>query len=199
MKKQLLVGLLALGMGVAAQAATITGSITFAGTVQLNTGSAGTATQVTSWMGVGGAGLPTVQSSSGSFAGLNGNSVTFAAPWIFNSGTVAVPLPGPATPALWSVGGFTFNLATASVFSQGGFPAGVTVTGIGTITGTGGPVAGTWSFTTQDPGAGSPAIFSFSAASGAIVPDGGSTVALLGLALVGVEALRRTMKMARRA
>jgi hypothetical protein len=52
------------------------------------------------------------------------------------------------------------------------------------------PTFMTWSFTTQDPRTGRPRVFSFSAASGS-VPDGGSTVALLGLAIVGVEALRQ--------
>jgi len=195
MKKQLLIGALALCMGFTAQAVQINGSITFAGTVQLNTSSAGTATQVTAWSGVGGVGLPTVQSSAGSFAGLNGSAATFATPWTFNAGTVAVPLPVGATPGLWSVGGFTFNLTSASVFSQGGFPAGVTVNGIGVIVGNGfDATTGTWSFTTQDPSAGTPALFSFSASSGAVpTPDGGSAVALLGFALVGVEALRRKL------
>ena len=31
------------------------------------------------------------------------------------SGTPAMPMPGPATPALWSVGGFTFDLTSSSV------------------------------------------------------------------------------------
>ena len=46
---------------------------------------------------------------------------------------------------------------------------------------------------TQNPSANG--IFSFSAA-GQAVPDGGSAVAVLGLALVGVEVLRRKRKAA---
>jgi VPDSG-CTERM motif len=47
-----------------------------------------------------------------------------------------------------------------------------------------------WSFTTQSSGGRTRTAFSFSA-NGVVVPDGGSAVALLGLALVGVEVLRR--------
>jgi hypothetical protein len=105
--------------------------------------------------------------------------------WNFNSGPVT---------AFWSVGGFTFNLTASSIFSQGGFPAGVVVNGSGIISGNGfDPTPGTWSFSTQDPSAGTPPVFSFSAATGAIVPDSGTTVALLGLALVGVGFLRRKL------
>ena len=192
MKKQLLVGLLALGMGLAAQAAQITGSITFAGTVTLNSASAGTATAVVAggWHEVNNTGSPLVLSASGDFTGLTGSAATFtAAQWNFNSGAVA---------SFWSVGGFTFNLTSSFIFSQGGFPAGVVVNGSGTISKAGfTTTSGTWSFSTQDPAAGTPPVFSFSAATGALVPDGGSTVALLGFALVGMEALRRRMRTAK--
>ncbi len=166
MKRQLLAALLALGMGLAAQAAQITGSITFAGTVSLNSASAGTATAVVAsgWHQTDNTGSPTVLSASGDFTGLSGSAATFtAAQWNFNSGAVS---------SFWSVGGFTFNLTSSAIFSQGGFPAGVVVNGIGTISKTGfDTTVGTWSFSTQDPSAGSPATFSFSAATGA-VPDG---------------------------
>ena len=172
-----------------AQAVPITGGITFAGTVSLDTSSAGTATAVVAggWHGTGGAGMPTVQSRDGSFTAFValGAPTTFTAlQWNFNSGPVT---------SFWSVGGFTFNLTASSIFSQGGFPATVTVIGTGIISGNGfTPTVGTWSFSSQDPSAGQPPVFSFSAATGA-VPDSGSTVAFLGLALAGVEALRRKM------
>jgi hypothetical protein len=174
-----------------AQAGEITGTITFGGSVNLNTNSAGTATAVTGWHGFGGVGNPLVVDSDGDFLtyttpGISG--AVFATPWNFNSGPVA---------NFWSVGGFTFNLTASSIFSQGGNPAGVVVTGYGWITGNGFDATyGVWSFSTQDPSAGQPARFSFSAASGS-TPDSGSTVALLGLALVGVEALRRRMRTAK--
>src|ERR1700680_748841 len=165
------------------QAVQITGNITFTGTCSLNTKSASTATMVTGWHGLGAGGLPQVASHDGSFNGLvtDGDAVTIAFPWSFNSGAV---------PNFWQVDGFVFNLTSSSIMMQGG--GSVTVAGTGTITGNGFDMtSGTWSFTTQNPSA--HARFSFSAATGS-VPGGGSAVALLGIALVGIECLRRGLQ-----
>jgi hypothetical protein len=165
------------------QASQITGNITFTGTCTLNTNSAGTATMVTGWHGLGAGGLPQVMSHDGSFTGLvnDGDAVTIAFPWSFNSGAV---------PNFWQVDGFVFNLTSSSITMQGG--GSVTVAGTGTISGNGFDLtSGTWNFTTQNPSA--HARFSFSAATGS-VPDGGSAVALLGIALVGIECLRRGLQ-----
>jgi len=138
---------------------------------------------VTGWHGLGAGGLPQVQSHDGSFSGLvtDGDAVTIAFPWSFNSGAV---------PNFWTVDGFVFNLSSSSITMQGG--GSVTVNGTGTISGNGFDLtSGTWSFTTQNPSA--HARFSFSA-SGGTVPDGGSAVALLGIALVGIECLRRGLQ-----
>jgi VPDSG-CTERM motif len=171
-----------------AQADPITGAITFGGSVNMN-GNANTATMVTGWHGFGGVGNPLVIDCDGTFAAegvVPGVSTgIFAVPWTFNSGAVT---------AFWTVGGFTFDLTMSSIFSQGS--GGLVVTGFGVIKHAGyEDTYGTWSFSTQNPGVGSPARFSFSAATGA-VPDSGSTVAFLGLALVGVEALRRRLRTA---
>lgn len=164
------------------QAVPITGAITFAGTVTLDSDSVNTATAVLFWHEKDNTGMPLVASGSGSFAGLAGMAATFAEPWSFNSGAVA---------AFWTVGGFTFDLISSHIVSQGG--GGLFVTGTGTLTGPGfTPTMGTWSFSSQDPSAGTPPVFSFSA-SGGTVPDSGSTVAFLGAALVGVEMLRRKL------
>jgi len=163
-----------------AQAVPITGAITFAGGVTLNSGSVNTATQVLTWLDESGD-MPTVQSGSGSFAGLDGQTAIFAFPWTFGSGQAA----------LWTVGGFTFNLISSTIISQmgDGFLA---VSGTGTISGNGyATTTGvTWNFTVQDDA--SNGVFSFSGASEAI-PDGGPTVALLGLALAGIEGIRRKL------
>ena len=163
-----------------AQAVAITGSITFAGGAELNQPSVNNATQVTGWLDENGD-MPTVQSASGSFAGLVGAMVTFTPTWSFTSGAIS---------AFWQVGGFTFNLIASNiVFQGGGF---VSVSGTGTISGNGyATTTGvTWSFTAQDDA--SNGVFSFSAGSEAI-PDGGATVALLGLALAGIEGIRRKL------
>jgi VPDSG-CTERM motif len=180
------------GVAGMAQAVPISGDITFAGGVQLDTSSAGTATEVLSWTGPGGTGMPIVISDDGSFSGISpGTQVTFASPWFFNSGAVS---------SLWSVGGFTFDLTSSHIVFQGGSPAGVLVDGTGIVSGNGLDSASmSWSFTTQDPsanGAGS-SIFSFSSAAGTTgggsVPDGGTTAMLLGLGILGLGLLKKQM------
>lgn len=177
-------------LGQQAQAVSITGSITFSGGVELDTATAATATMVTAWHGPAPVDNPIVISASGDFALFTTPFVSagvFTAPYSFASGPQL---------ALWSSGGFTFDLTFSVVSSQGVGPGGgfVTASGLGTISGNGyTATAGTWSFSTQDPSAGAPPTFSFSASTGAL-PDGGLTLALLGFALVGVEGLRRKLK-----
>ena len=146
-----------LGAGVTVEAAPITGSIAIKGGAELDTTSANTATKVTGWLNGSGA-KPTVVSRSGSFSTVTaGASVTMAAPWNFGSGL----------PALWTAGGFTFNLTASTITKQGnGFLA---VSGTGTISGNGfDPTPGMFRFSTQNPPAAS--VFSFSASTKASSP-----------------------------
>ena len=159
-----------------AMAVPITGNITISGGATLD-GPLASANAVTAWLN------PEVQSRTGSFIGIAvGTAVTMTAPWTFD--------PSTALPALWSVGGFTFNLASSTIsFQDSSFLA---ISGVGTITGPAGfdPTNGIFNFTTQSPDAGG--VFSFSAANNAVgVPDGGSTIALLGMGLLGLSSLRR--------
>jgi VPDSG-CTERM motif len=180
------------GVGGIASAVPISGTITFIGGADLNTSSAGTASEVLAFTGVGGTGLPVVESAQGSFDSTVGDAVTFASDWSFNSGPVT---------ALWSVGGFTFDLTSSSILFQGGNPSGVLVDGIGAIMGPAGfsPEAMTWSFSTSDPGAAGvdSLIFSFQVADGTIgsssVPDGGTTAMLLGLGVLGLGLVKKQM------
>ena len=170
-----------------AQAVPVTGAITFAGGVELDTGSVNTATAVVSWLDQSPSfAMPTVQGASGNFAGLDNppQTATFAFPWVFGSGT----------PVLWSVGGFTFNLIASSIVSQIG-DGNLLVTGTGYISHAGfAPTSATWFFSVQDDPA--DGVFSWSGGSEAI-PDGGATVALLGLALAGIEGIRRKLRSAK--
>ena len=106
-----------------------------------------------------------------------------SSPWSFNSGPVTL---------FWQVDGFTFNLIASSVvFQQDGF---VLVSGTGTVSGNGYTNRpATWHFSAQDDP--SNGVFSFSG--GIEVPDGGATLALLGLALVGIEGIRRKLRRAK--
>ena len=176
-----------------AQAAPINGNITFGGSAELDTSSAATATGVilNGWHGGSTtpiAGAPQVQSVDGDFATFVtvGDGTAFASPWSFNSGPI---------PNFWSVDGFTFDLISSSITNQGGTPGTsgfVFVTGSGTASGHGfDPTPGVWRFSTQDPPAGSPPQFSFSASTA--VPEGRITT-LFGLGvlgLIGQRLLRR--------
>ncbi len=171
-------GLVTAGLGShQAQAAQINGAITFSGGAKYDTNSLATATTVQKFSNV------TVQSGDGDFSGLDGSSVNMATPYVF--------VPSTATPALWSVGGFTFDLTSSTVVLQSS--SFLLITGTGTISGNGfDPTVGTWSFTSQSPSA--RGVFSFSSGTDAQgVPDGGTTVSLLGIGLAGVALLRRKL------
>ena len=173
-----------------AQATAIQGNINFAGSVQFNTNSLATATQVTTWFDVfGNAGFTSVApGGTGDFAGIApGTQATMAQPWIFN--------PSTPTPGLWSVGGFTFDLLTSTIVTQNA--QFLSISGTGIVSGNGfDPTSMDWSFTTQSAGGKTRTTFSFSA-NGVAVPDGGMTVALLGIAFVGLEGLRRKLHSSR--
>lgn len=173
------VGLLMSGFaGQKADAVPITGAITFAGSAIFDTASLATATRVNTFQDV------SVMSRDGDFTSFVNvdDSVTMAMPWIFSPSTV--------TPGLWSVGGFTYDLASSMVVLQNANF--LLIQGTGTIMGNGfDPTVGTWSFTSQSPNANG--VFSFSAGSNSPVPDGGTTVALLGFGLLGLGLLHRKL------
>ena len=169
------------------QAIPVTGNIGFAGSAQLNSGTVGAATGVVNWFGE----TVTANSTSGSFlpyfGSAGGQPVAIASPWSFVSGPVA---------AFWtaSAGGetFVFNLvSSAPVVSPAGF---LNVVLSGTVSGTG-PVtfdttAFNGSFSVQDPPANGIATFTESLSFHS-VPDGGTTVMLLGAALSGMALIKR--------
>ena len=113
-----------------------------------------------------------------------GLPVAIVSPWSFASGAIA---------NFWVVaGGYSFDLTSSSVTSQGG--GGVFVTGFGTLKAPGfDNTPGVWRFTSQNP-AGDRNEFSFSAANEAQpVPEGGSAVAMLGMGLLGLAAARKKL------
>lgn len=159
------------------QAVPISGNIGFSGAVQLDTGSVQTASQAVAWID------NVVNATSGTFVSVaNGTSVNLVSPWSFNSGAIA---------GFWTVGGFTFNLASSSVYSQDSLFLNVVLTG--TVTKAGyDATAFTGTFQVANPPANGIATYT-SRLSFNSVPDGGSTVLLLGAALSGLTLVRRKL------
>src|SRR6266404_5767882 len=183
----LIIGLVSCGLfSQQAQAVPITGGISLAGNYVTNNGNLNTATAFTSFPFV------FVTSVSGSYAGVpTGTSVTMNG-FSFN------PFSSSVTP-LWtfmSAGStYSFDLTLLSSRLQPGDNT-LTLKGTGTLHITNfTDTAGTWVFTANQLSD----TFSFSSSNGAVgAPDSGSAVALLGIALAGIEGVRRALR-ARRA
>ena len=164
-----------------AQAVMITGGISMGGSFTTDTGDVNTANAFTSFP------ICFVVSTSGDYASVPlFTSVTQNA-FVFD------PFTPPVSP-LWTFmsGGntYSFDLLTLSIDQQGGDTLNLSGSGNLDITGFD-TTFGTWVFTANQAGG----TFSFSS-SNAAVPEGGSAVALLGLALFGVEILRRKLAVA---
>jgi hypothetical protein len=165
-----------------AQATPINGMINLGGSAHFDTNSLATATRVITWINT-----HVEAGSTGDFAGIPINTpVAMAAPWIFNPST---PRPG-----LWSVAGFTFDLLSSSVLVQNAFA--LVITGTGIVSGNGfDPTNADWSFAVTSSNGNTRARFSFQASGNAAgVPDGGSTIAFVGIALIAIEVLRRKLR-----
>jgi hypothetical protein len=164
-----------------AQAVQIDGQILLGGRVTFDQ-PVGSATTLTNWFDVfSNPGMSSVLAVTGDFSGIPLlTSATMATPWVFN--------PSTPTLGLWSVGGFTFDLLTATIVTQ--LPNFVNVEATGIIHGPGfDDTPGTFQFTVTGTGI----RIGFAALTTA-VPDGGPAVALLGLALIGIEAVRRKLR-----
>ncbi|MBL9212914.1 MAG: hypothetical protein JNL92_20810 [Opitutaceae bacterium] len=161
----------------------ITGMIDFSGGATFNTPSLSTASSVIAggWSNVT---VTAVTAGSILDSTINpGAAVTMTgAAWSFNNG---------ALPNLWTVGGFTFNLTSSAIVTQNA--SFLNVQGTGFLSGNGYDVTpGNWYFTSQ--GGGDNNLFSFSASNDtrpAGVPEGGSTVLMLGGCLLAGAALHR--------
>jgi hypothetical protein len=122
-----------------------------------------------------------------SFSGLGGSTVTMA-PFLNINPTA---LPGTA---IWSVGGFSLTLSTLNTLFAS--TTSLTLFGLGTFS-DGIPTdstAGNWTATFTSSGPGDPGSVTFGFNSSSVsttVPDGGTTVALLGGALAGLGLLKR--------
>ena len=160
-----------------ASAAPIQGSIDFSGNVTFNTMSLDTATQVSIWNN------SFVAQRTGDFVPFVNvfDNAAMAAPWIFNSGSPGSPTPGPPTPALWSVDGFTFDLSSSMVVLQNSNF--LNITGFGFASGHGfDSTPGVWSFSVSSSG-GLQDTFSFQ--SNTLVPET-NTIGLFAVGSLGM-------------
>lgn len=173
---------LALGLCSAALAVPITGSVNFFGSFTASSQNFTTANLGFTFSGV------TVVSGTGNlFSASSGGGVTI------NPITANVAGNGvTAGPVLWNtalpaVGGFVFT--ASSIFETTNTPTSIGLFAFGLISGPAGyeTTAGTWEVTFQHAATGGGTVTStFSSSAGVIVPDGGSTSVLLGIALLGL-------------
>jgi VPDSG-CTERM motif len=165
----------AAGFALSAQATPITGMLNIAGTAKFNTTSLMTASSATF------SDVLVLGGNSGDFAGFVVGTPVVMASYTFDPSTI--------TNGLWSVNGFTFNLLSSTVVSRSA--TFLSVSGTGIITGPAGfdATPGAWAFTSQNAGGHPHDTFSFSANT-STVPDGGMTLALLGVGLMGLAAFR---------
>ena len=165
------------GLAQTVAATPITGGITFDGVVQLDATTVGTATQALGWSSA------TVGAASGTLAALgSGSGVTLVPTWLFNAGPVQ---------NFWSVGGFNFNLSLSAIYAQDASFINVFLTG--NVTGNGyESTAFTGTFQIDQPPVNGVAKFTQNYSFNG-VPDGGSTLLLLGAAMSGLVLIRRKL------
>jgi hypothetical protein len=169
-----------------AQAAQINGSILMVGRVNFDQPIGGATTVTTFFDVVDNSDMSSVLLRTGDFGGIPPfTSATMAHTWTFD--------PSTATQGLWSVGGFTFDLMSATVVMQDSDFLNVLGTGIISANGFD-PTQATFRFTVTGTGQDELGFAGLTIAVGQGVPDGGSAVALLGLALIGIEGLRRKLR-----
>ena len=162
-----------------ARAAQIQGDIDFGGVVTFDTTSLATATTINLWNS---SYVLQRQGDFVPFTSFQQNVTMSSSPWSFNPST---PLP-----SFWQVGGFTFNLSSATVFSQSNYFLNIQATG--TLTHTGyDPTPATYTFTASRGDGGNANTFSFQSKTTA-VPEVSTTT------LIGIGALALAVGLARR-
>ncbi len=179
------------GLALSAQAIStpISGNISFSGTTTIDSTSFVTATRFLSFQNVV-VGAPSAL--SGDYVGTSGAAVTVT-PFIWSPPTASTPLN-----PLWTFvsGGNTYSFDLSILHVDYASPTGLLLSGLGTglITGPGMEklnTTGTWDFSSQTLGQTSFTFSSTTTVPSAAVPDGGSTVAMLGASLLGLSIMKR--------
>jgi VPDSG-CTERM motif len=182
-------GLLSCGL-FCQQADAFTGNVLFAGTVKAS-GSSQTG-HTTGLMFTNPWVVASVPAPDGAYAGTAGSLTTMTNFSFTGTGTGAV-LVGGTVVNEWSFssGGNTYSFNLESLTSATVTSGTIAMSGTGTAFINGGQAtAATWALQ----GTGTNFKFTFSSSSTSAVPDGGSAVALLGIALAGIEIVRRKIK-----
>ena len=192
MKKMILVALATVGCALLAQQAhAFTGSVQFTGTASPNKASSASATVTVSftnpWTILGGTQAPT-----GVYAGSDGTAANMSTFQFTGTGTGAT-LVAPVSPE-WSFvfGGHTYTFDLVLLTNGHTQSGSMSFSGTGTAFIDGGQASA--AFWSLQGSAASGFTFRLSSATTAAAPDGGSAVALLGLAFAGIEGTRRLLR-----
>ena len=126
---------------------------------------------------------------TGTFADVGiaaGDAITLPANPLLVNSALAVPVE-----PIWSIAGFSLTLTSIEEL-PGNVPTSLALSGNGIITGPGWttPTLGSWVATFNRAGSN----FTFSSSSTAAVPEGGASLTLLGVSLLGLMAARQTFK-----
>jgi len=167
----------------------ISGNISLSGTVSIDGTSFVTATRFTSFANVF-VGAPAAL--SGDYVGTSGAAVTIT-PYTWSPPTTSTPIS-----PLWTFisGGNTYSFDLDVLHMDFASPTGLLLSGLGTahITGPGLEkldTTGHWDFSAQTLGLSTFTFSSTTTVPTATVPDGGSTVAMLGATMLGLAWMKR--------
>jgi hypothetical protein len=190
----LAIGLLSCGLfSQQAQAAQVTGEIHMAGDVVFNSVDLSSSTAIALWISAANTpGKATTFGATGDFAVIpTGTEADMTQPWIFSPSTPTAPL--------WTIPafGFSFDLASVTSVTKIGDNF-LNVLASGTVHATGfDDTPALFSFTVNNPDGLTHLTYSFANATVTVptgVPDGGTTVMLLGAALSVLGIARRALK-----
>ena len=165
------------------QAAMLSGGVSLAGAFTTGTGALDDAIMFTNFSNV------SVESGSGSYAGVPVDTAVTQTPFTFN------PFPVAGVTPLWTFSdagtNYSFNLLSVDTILQPASGNFIVLEGTGILNATGfDATASSWTFT----GNNAANTFSFSSSNNANanVPDSGATLSLLGAGLIGIIGFRKS-------
>lgn len=181
--------LVAFGLGAVAHAAQIQGTLDFGGQVILNAVSlpGSTGGYFTGGLVLDSTGDFNVVPQFPAISTVDFANDSAGNQWLWESGSVD---------NFWQVGGFTFDLLSSTEITTQNPDQALAVLGLGVISGNGfDPTPGVWAFVVTNAGGKNRADGTFTfQASNRTIPDGGTSIALLGVSLLGLHGIRRKLK-----